>query len=103
MGYGLPIPCLAFFASDHWLASSFLFRRSSDAADIVRRKLSVTISCRQVSRCENELERADSGLRSWALVQGALAIQAIHSFGTPEPHARWLPGPIWGERVGVSH
>jgi len=29
-----------------------------------------------------ELERADSGLRSLASVQGALAIQAIHSFGT---------------------
>ena len=30
-----------------------------------------------------ELERADSGLRSQASVQGALAIYAIHSFGTP--------------------
>jgi len=30
-----------------------------------------------------ELERADSGLRSEASVQGALAIYAIHSFGTP--------------------
>jgi len=39
-----------------------------------------------------ELERADSGLRSLASVQGALAIQAIHSFGSPEQHARWLPG-----------
>src|SRR5215813_9792285 len=29
-----------------------------------------------------ELERADSGLRSLASVQGALAIQAIHSFGS---------------------
>ena len=39
-----------------------------------------------------ELERADSGIRSLASVQGALAIQAIHSFGSPEQHARWLPG-----------
>src|SRR5205814_6724077 len=31
-----------------------------------------------------ELERADSGLRSQASVQGALAIYAIHSFGTPD-------------------
>src|SRR3982074_3620038 len=29
-----------------------------------------------------ELERADSGVRSLASVQGALAIQAIHSFGS---------------------
>src|ERR1700681_4818078 len=47
-----------------------------------------------------ELERADSGLRSQASVQGALAIYAIHSFGTPEQHARWLPGLVSGEHVG---
>src|SRR5437870_910628 len=47
-----------------------------------------------------ELERADSGLRSQASVQGALAIYAIHSFGAPEQHARCLPGLISGERVG---
>jgi len=46
-----------------------------------------------------ELERADSGLRSLASVQGPLAIHAIHSFGTPEQHARWLPGLVSGERV----
>lgn len=48
----------------------------------------------------HELERADSGLRSLASVQGALAIQAIYSFGSPEQHARWLPGLVSGERVG---
>jgi glutaryl-CoA dehydrogenase len=46
-----------------------------------------------------ELERADSGLRSLASVQGSLAIHAIHSFGTPEQHARWLPGLLLGERI----
>src|SRR5437016_10756336 len=47
-----------------------------------------------------ELERADSGVRSLVSVQGALAIQAIHSFGSPEQHAQWLPGLVSGERVG---
>ena len=47
-----------------------------------------------------ELERADSGLRSLASVQGALTIQAIHSFGSPEQHTRWLPGLVSGEQVG---
>src|SRR2546426_10023176 len=47
-----------------------------------------------------ELERADSGLRSQASVQGALVIYAIYSFGTPEQHSRWLPGLVSGERVG---
>ena len=47
-----------------------------------------------------ELERADSGLRSLASVQGALAIQAIHFFGSPEQQARWLPGLIAGKLIG---
>jgi len=47
-----------------------------------------------------ELERADSGLRSLASVQGSLVVYAIHSFGTPEQHARWLPGLVSGARVG---
>src|SRR6184192_1086117 len=47
-----------------------------------------------------ELERADSGLRSEASVQGPLTIHAIHAFGSPEQQARWLPGLVSGERVG---
>src|ERR1700726_4933131 len=47
-----------------------------------------------------ELERADSGLRSEASVQGALVIHAIHSFGTSEQHARWLPGLVSGKTIG---
>src|SRR2546423_13340857 len=43
-----------------------------------------------------ELERADSGLRSLASVQGALAIQAIHSLGSPRHQPRWCPGLISG-------
>src|SRR4029079_19241983 len=35
-----------------------------------------------------ELERADSGLRSLASVQGSLALYAIHAFGSAEQHAR---------------
>src|ERR1700736_6772097 len=45
-----------------------------------------------------ELERADSGLRSQASVKGALAIYAIHSFGSPRQHARRLPRFFSGER-----
>ena len=47
-----------------------------------------------------ELERADSGLRSLVSVQGALAIQAIHSFGSPEQQMRWLPGLVSGKLIG---
>ncbi len=47
-----------------------------------------------------EFDRADSGLRSLASVQGSLAIHAIHSFGTPEQHTRWLPGLVEGKLLG---
>jgi glutaryl-CoA dehydrogenase len=47
-----------------------------------------------------ELERGDSGLRSLASVQGALASYAIHSFGTPEQNSRWLPDLLSGKRIG---
>jgi glutaryl-CoA dehydrogenase len=47
-----------------------------------------------------ELERADSGLRSLASVQGPLTIYAIHAFGTPEQKQRWLPGLVAGTQVG---
>ena len=47
-----------------------------------------------------ELERADSGLRSLASVQGSLTLHAIHSFGSPEQRARWMPGLAAGELVG---
>jgi glutaryl-CoA dehydrogenase len=47
-----------------------------------------------------ELERADSGLRSLASVQGSLVVYAIHSFATLEQQARWLPRLVSGESVG---
>src|SRR5213079_3194604 len=47
-----------------------------------------------------ELERADSGLRSLASVQGPLVIHAIHSFATPEQKVRWLPGLVSGKLIG---
>jgi glutaryl-CoA dehydrogenase len=47
-----------------------------------------------------ELERADSGLRSLASVQGALAIQAIRSFGSSGQQERWLPGLVSGKLIG---
>jgi glutaryl-CoA dehydrogenase len=47
-----------------------------------------------------ELERGDSGLRSLASVQGALASYAIHSFGTPEQRERWLPDLLSGKCIG---
>jgi len=47
-----------------------------------------------------ELERGDSGLRSFASVQGALVMYPIYEFGTEEQRRRWLPAMAAGERLG---
>ncbi len=45
-----------------------------------------------------ELERGDSGLRSFVSVQSSLVMYPIHAFGSEEQKDRWLPAP--GERRG---
>ena len=47
-----------------------------------------------------ELERGDSGLRSFASVQGALVMYPIHAFGSEEQKERWLPQLANGEAIG---
>jgi len=47
-----------------------------------------------------ELERGDSGLRSFASVQSSLVMYPIHAFGSEEQKARWLPKLATGEAIG---
>jgi glutaryl-CoA dehydrogenase len=47
-----------------------------------------------------ELERGDSGLRSFASVQGALCMYPIYTFGSDEQKERWLPAMVSGEALG---
>jgi len=47
-----------------------------------------------------ELERGDSGLRTFASVQGSLAMMAINLFGSEEQKNRWLPEMAKGEKLG---
>ncbi len=47
-----------------------------------------------------ELERGDSGVRSFASVQGALAMYPIYAFGSEEQKKRWLPRMAKGEVIG---
>jgi glutaryl-CoA dehydrogenase len=47
-----------------------------------------------------ELERGDSGLRSFASVQGSLVMYPIHSFGSEEQKTKLLPKMAKGEIVG---
>src|SRR5947209_16642368 len=47
-----------------------------------------------------ELERADSGLRSFVSVQGALVMYPIYTFGSDEQKQRWLPRLQSGAAIG---
>jgi len=48
----------------------------------------------------HELERGDSGLRSFASVQGSLVMYPIHAYGSDEQKKKWLPGLGSGELIG---
>ena len=47
-----------------------------------------------------EIERGDSGLRSFVSVQGALVMYPIHTFGSDEQKDKWLPRLQSGEAIG---
>ena len=47
-----------------------------------------------------ELERGDSGIRSFASVQGALVMYPIYAFGSEAQKRRWLPGLAAGTEIG---
>src|SRR5213592_4108178 len=47
-----------------------------------------------------ELERGDSGVRSFASVQGALAMYPIYAFGSEEQKKHYLPKMAAGEIIG---
>ena len=48
-----------------------------------------------------ELERQDSGIRSFCSVQSALAMYPIHAFGSEEQRERFLPGMARGQIIGA--
>ncbi len=47
-----------------------------------------------------ELERGDSGLRSFVSVQGSLCMFPIRAYGSDEQKERYLPGMATGELIG---
>src|SRR5471032_618548 len=47
-----------------------------------------------------ELERGDSGVRSFASVQGALVMYPIYAFGSEAQKKYWLPRMAKGETIG---
>ena len=47
-----------------------------------------------------ELERADSGVRSFVSVQGSLVMYPIYTYGSEEQRKKWLPKMANGEVIG---
>jgi glutaryl-CoA dehydrogenase len=47
-----------------------------------------------------ELERGDSGVRSFASVQSALVMYPIYAFGSEQHKDRWLPQLASGKKIG---
>ena len=47
-----------------------------------------------------ELERGDSGVRSFASVQGALVMYPIYAFGSDDQKKQWLPQMASGKVIG---
>jgi glutaryl-CoA dehydrogenase len=47
-----------------------------------------------------ELERGDSGIRSFASVQSGLVMYPIYSMGSEEQKKKWLPAMAKGEKIG---
>src|SRR5512141_1610256 len=61
--------------------------------------------CAEMSNVEyglvmQELERGDSGLRSFVSVQSSLVMYPIYAFGSDEQKERWLPALQSGEALG---
>ena len=47
-----------------------------------------------------ELERGDSGLRSFVSVQGSLCMWPIYTYGSEDQKQRWLPAMAQGKAIG---
>jgi glutaryl-CoA dehydrogenase len=47
-----------------------------------------------------ELEAGDSGVRTFASVEGSLTMSAIHKFGSEAQKQQWISGMAKGELVG---
>jgi glutaryl-CoA dehydrogenase len=61
--------------------------------------------CAEMSNVEyglvmQELERGDSGVRSFVSVQSALVMYPIYAFGSDEQKQKWLPSLQKGEKLG---
>ena len=92
---------------EHWEAGTFPTELTPELAElgVFGSNLPEEYGCAGLNNtaygliCQ-ELERGDSGLRSYVSVQGALVMYPIFQFGNEEQRRHWLPKLASGEAIG---
>jgi glutaryl-CoA dehydrogenase len=92
---------------EHWEAGTFPTELTPELAElgVFGSTLPEKYGCAALNNkaygliCQ-ELERGDSGLRSFVSVQGALVMYPIFAFGNEEQRSHWLPLLAKGEAIG---
>ncbi len=91
---------------DHWERGSFPTELTREIADLGLLGANLHgYGCAGLSEvgyglAMQELERGDSGIRSFASVQGSLVMYPIHAFGSEEQKQEYLPKMAKGEIIG---
>jgi glutaryl-CoA dehydrogenase len=92
--------------ADHWERGTFPTELAREIADLGLLGANLHgYGCAGLSEvgyglAMQELERGDSGVRSFASVQGSLVMYPIHSFGSEEQKQKYLPKMAKGEIIG---
>lgn len=93
--------------SEHYLAGSFPAQLVPQMGDLglFGANLPAEYECAELNNVAyglimQELERGDSGIRSFASVQGALVMYPVYVFGSEEQKRHWLPPMARGEVIG---
>jgi glutaryl-CoA dehydrogenase len=92
---------------EHWEAGTFPTELTPELAElgVFGSNLPEEYGCAGLNNkaygliCQ-ELERGDSGLRSFVSVQGALVMYPIFAFGSEEQKGHWLPQLAAGQKIG---
>jgi len=92
---------------EHYLAGKFPLQLVPDMAELgfFGANLPEQYGCAGLNNVAyglimQELERGDSGVRSFASVQGALVMYPIYAFGSEDQKKKWLPAMASGEVIG---
>ncbi len=93
--------------ADHYIEGTFPMQLVSQMAELglFGANLPAKYDCAELNNVAyglimQELERGDSGVRSFASVQGALVMYPIYEFGSEEQRQEWLPKMARGDVIG---